>query len=280
MDIPGIGPIFGSVVFFLVSLAVISGTGAFLVHKFIPHHHRVSNRMLMQPALTVAGMLFSILLGFFIAQSLKDYGTANTNLINEANYVGEVFRDARGLNEVDRVRIRKLCRQYVDSVINDEWKLLEESQASPKTQALMNDLWEATLSAQPTCAREQIIYDSLFRGMNDLGGARRLRVGTVNNAGIPMHLWAIISFGAGAIVTLTFIFAPDNKFFHTALLACLIVPMTLNIYLLAEYAYPFSGINTIKPVMFKSLQQNILVTPDTQPKYLESVCTRKDSVVP
>jgi hypothetical protein len=263
-------PMLSSTLFFLALLTAFSTLGAFLVTKLIPRPVRHAHRMLMQPALTVSGMMFSILLGFFIAQELRDYQSATLNLTDEANAIGEVFRDAGGLPDVDRKRIRALSRQYTDSVINDEWPLIDEGQSSPKTQEIMNDLFAAALSVNPTNAREQAIFRTFLDGINRLAGYRRIRIGTVKNSGIDLSLWIIISVGAAAIVTLTFLFAPESKRYHAALLACLIGPMALNVYLLSEYSYPFSpGMVIVKPVMFESVKRTNLSQEDLRPKFLE-----------
>lgn len=257
-----------SVLIFLLMLGVVSTWAAYLVCRFIPREVRVSHRMLMQPALTVSGMMFSVLLGFFIAQAMRDFSTAQANIVNEANAIGEVFRDAKGLPETDRKRIRQLCRDYVDSVIKDEWPLLKHGQESPKSQAVMNDLWEASLSVKPTNDRESVIYDSFFDAMNVLGGLRRVRTATVY-IGMPAHEWAIIAIGAAGIITLTFLFAPDSRRFHAGLLCCLIAPLTLNIFLLAEYLHPYSGIVSIRPTVFEATQRKIMSQSDEAPKYLK-----------
>ncbi|MBX9671380.1 MAG: hypothetical protein K2X93_27575 [Candidatus Obscuribacterales bacterium] len=88
-------PIFTSVIIFLLVLTIISTVGAVLIAKLIPRQDRLSLRVVTQPTLTVTGMMFSVLLGFFIAESLKSYTSINLSLVNEANAVGEVFRDAR-----------------------------------------------------------------------------------------------------------------------------------------------------------------------------------------
>jgi hypothetical protein len=264
-----ISPMIASTLIFLVLLTLFSAIGALLVNKFISKQSRHAHRMLMQPALTVAGMMFSILLGFFIAQALREYSTATADLTNEANAAGEVYRDAAGLPEIDRKRIRALCREYVDKVIDDEWQLMPSGKLSEKAQGAMNELWEAALSVNPTNGREEVVYNNFFRAMNDLGGYRRVRATTVTNRGIEGQLWIVIAAGAAAIVTLTFLFAPESRRFHAALLACLLIPMTLNIYLLSEYSYPLSpGMITIKPVMFESMRQKIFSQPDRAPHFL------------
>ena len=260
-------PVINSVLLFWAVLFVASTLAAVLIIEFIPKDAKVSLRPITQQSLAVAGMMFAILLGFFIAQSLRDYTNAANCIVNEANSLGEVFRDARGLPEVDRLRIRGLCRQYCDSVIKDEWPLLAKTMESDKTQAIMNDLWNAALSVKPTNMREHVVYQCFFKAMNDFGGYRRVRTAT-NTAGLSITLWIIIGIGAASIVALTFLFAPDNKKFHTAILCCLLIPLTLDIFLLADYSYPFSGLIHIKPAMYESLKRKILSQDDLAPHYL------------
>src|SRR5581483_9802483 len=120
-------PVVLDMLLFLAILFVFSSIGGYCVTKFIPQDVKVALRPVSQQTFNVTGMMFAILLGFFIAQSMRDYTNSHSDIINEANSLGEVFRDARGFSEVDRVRIRTLCRQYADSVINDEWNLLVEN---------------------------------------------------------------------------------------------------------------------------------------------------------
>ncbi len=65
-------PILTSVLIFIVGLVVICTIGAILITHIIPKEDRIALRIITQPTLTVTGMMFSVLLGFFIAQSLRD----------------------------------------------------------------------------------------------------------------------------------------------------------------------------------------------------------------
>ena len=257
----------GSVLFFLAIFASMSAGSALLIVKFVPHSSRVASRMLTQPTLTVAGMMFAILLGFFTAQAMRDFATSSNNVIAEASALGDVFRNARGLSEVDRNRIRKLCRKYADLVIGEEWPLMAKGQYSDKAQSAMNELWEAALSITPSNQREQVIDSTLMRAMNEFGAYRRLRIAT-NVATLEPHMWAIIAFGAASLVSLTFLFGPDSKRFHVGILCCLVIPLTLNMLLLAEYSHPFTGLIILRPAPFENLRDSILIQDDEAPRFL------------
>lgn len=258
-----------SVLMFIAILASLSLLSASAINKFITREARVALRPVTQPALTVVGMMFSILVGFFIAQAMRDYSTASQNVVQEANAVASVFRISRGFQEVDRKRIRGLCRDYVNAVLDEEWALMAKGEESEKAWDANQKLWEACLSVTPTNQRESIACASTLNAMERFGEYRRARMGTANQ-GLALHIWCFIAIGAAAIVSITFMFAPENKPFHIGILCCLMAPLTVNAYILAECSYPFSGVVAIKPSMFELLRHRQLLTPDTEPRYLHS----------
>lgn len=263
-----LSPITASLLLFLAILLTVSVAGALLITRFIPSQSRVALRPVTQPALTVVGMMFSILVGFFIAQSMRDYSTAAQNEVQEANAVASIFRLARGLDETHRKRIRGLCRTYVDAVLDEEWKVLKENDESEKAWEANQQLWEAVLSVTPSNERQQIACHNLVKAMENFGERRRARIGT-NAGGLSMHLWAFIAIGASAIICITYMFAPESKAFHTGIICCIGVPLLVNVYLLSECSYPFDGVVSLKPTMFTLLRQRILTQQDTAPSYLK-----------
>lgn len=266
-----LSPIHVSIIQFLSILAVVSTIAAFLIHKLIPAQSRVALRPVTQPALTVVGMMFSILVGYFIAQAMRDYAVASSNVTQEANAVGSVFRLARGLGDTDRPRIRQLCRDYVETVVKDEWPLMAESGESPKAWEALQKMWEACLSVNPADRRQGIAMQTMVTAMEHVGEHRRARIASNYSQGMSLHLWIFLSIGAAAIVSITFMFAPESKAFHVGILCCILVPLTVNAYMLAECSYPFSGAMCIKPTMFAVIQKDLFTQPDTAPRYLTGV---------
>lgn len=256
-----------SMLFFWSVLFVTCLMSSCLIGKFIPAQERITLRPVTQPSLTVVGMMFSILVGFFIADAMRGYSTANQNAVLEANNVGSVFRLARGLDEVDRKRLRGLCREYVHEVITNEWIMMAEGKDSEKAWEIFQRLWEANLSVNPQDERESLVCQSTIAAMESLGEHRRARVGT-NTHGLSLHLWVFIAIGAGAIVSIIFMFAPESKAFRNGILTCILVPLSVNAYILAECSFPFSGVLAIKPKMFELMEQRLFVQPDTPPRYL------------
>lgn len=250
-------------------LLSVSTLSAILITNFISREARVALRPVTQPALTVVGMMFSILVGFFIAQSMRDYSTASQNVVQEANAVASVFRLSRAFDDVNRKRIRGLCRDYANTVLDEEWALLSEGKESEKAWGINQLLWEACLSVTPKNDREAVACSSMLNAMERFGEYRRARMGTITH-GLSLHLWFFIAIGASAIVSITFMFAPENKRFHAGILACIVIPLTVNAYILSECSHPFSGAVSIQPSMFQLLRDRTFQTPDTPPRWLNA----------
>lgn len=264
----------------LLVIAILVTAGVMAIRKMTDSHTLAQGRMITQPVLAVMGMMFSVLLGFFIANAMRNYHETNTLVQREGTHVGDVFRLARGLDEIDRKRIRQLCRAYTDVVISDEWKAMKEGKDSERAWEIYQEMWEAIESIPATDNRSSNIQMSLLTSMRDLGENRRGRIAR-SASHLPPDLWVVIACGASALLLTTFLFSPDNRRYHILIAVSLMIPISLNIYLLAEYMYPFAGPHGVKPIIFEVLQKRVLSAPDTPPRFMvhggETIGTQKDA---
>jgi hypothetical protein len=254
------------VVYFVAVLTIASCGGAYAITRLVPMATRIALRPVMQPTLTVLGVQFALLLGFFITQSATDFTADKVNVNREAISLGTVFRLARNLDDTDRRKIRGLCRRYADVLMDEEWPLLAFSKYSPNTTSTMMQLSDAVFAVNPNSLRQQIILPKLIDATDELTAARRMRLGT-NSEGLPLTSWLIIGFGATSILWATFLLAPENKMLHLLQLVCLLVPITLNAHLLSEFAHPYAGVFQIEPKMLRFLKENIFIQSDDAPRF-------------
>ncbi|MFX5813141.1 hypothetical protein ABTE31_20770, partial [Acinetobacter baumannii] len=79
----------------------------------------------------------------------------------EASNVASVFRIARGLSDIDRPRIRQLCRKYVDDVVDSEWPKLEQRIKINHGWATYQELWESVVAVVPENDRQSNLQQGL-----------------------------------------------------------------------------------------------------------------------
>lgn len=241
--------------------------GQVLVNRFVKRevlevHHSAGEAMM-----GVVGTLFSVLLGFMVASAMDKYNDARMHDELEASNVASVFRVARGLSDIDRPRIRQLCREYVDDVINSEWPKMEKGVKINHGWETYQKLWEAVVATVPENDRQSNLQQGLIASMQSLGEHRRARI-LLAQTGLQPSLWLIVGFGAVITVLLSYVFAsqfPKVQGFMTTLVA---TALALNIWLLSAYSHPYTGELRIRPTMFELLKENILPVPDGPSRYL------------
>lgn len=254
-------------VILIVIFSIIALCGQFIVNKLVKQdvlerHHSAGEAMM-----GVVGTLFSVLLGFMVANAMDKYHDAHIRGEEEASNVASVFRVARGLSDEDRPRIRQLCRDYVDDVINSEWPKMEQGVKINHGWETYQKLWESVVSVVPENDRQNNLHQGLIASMQSLGENRRARI-LLAQTTVPPAMWAVVGFGALVTLALSYVFAsqfPKVQGFMTILVA---TALALNIWLLGAYSQPFSGEFKIKPTMFILLKESILVVPDGPSRFL------------
>lgn len=251
----------------IVVFTVIALIGQFTVNRFVrreilEHHHSAGEAMM-----GVVGTLFSVLLGFMVAGSMERYHDTQIRCEQEASNVASIFRVARGLSDIDRPRIRQLCREYVDDVVDSEWPKMEHGIKINHGWVTYQKLWESVVAVVPENDRQNDLLQGLVASMTNLGENRRARI-LLAQSTVPPAMWAIVGFGALLTLALSYVFAsrfPRVQSFMTTLVA---TALALNIWLLGAYSQPFVGEFKIRPNMFMLLRESILIVPDTPSRYL------------
>ncbi len=209
-------------------------------------HHDVTD-----PVLAVIGTLFAILLGFMLANSMQRFEGARSNLEQEAGAVGDIYRLVDGLPADIKSKTRRDCVNYTQSVVNEEWALMQNGKSSDKAWASMNDIWHDCLHFQPNTQAEGDIHQMLVAAVSKAGECRRTRFAELKY-GLPQTLWFIVIFGGLSTIGLTYFFAVTSFKLQVLMTSVITMIVGLNIYMLAGYDAPFSGDIALTAAPFES----------------------------
>jgi hypothetical protein len=208
-----------------------------------------------------------VLLGFMIAAAMQQYNDARMYGTSEASDVASIFRIARGMSDTDRPRLRQLCRDYVDEVIQSEWPRMQRGEKINHGWVVYQKLWEATVAVVPENERMGNLQQELVASMKSLGENRRARI-LLAQKGMPLALWWVIAVGAVTTLGLSYVFASRFPRIQSAMTMLVATAIALNIWLLSAYSHPYSGELIIQPSMFELLKESVLVVPDTPSRFL------------
>ena len=139
----------------------------------------------------VAGLL-ALLMGFTFTRAVARFATRRVLVREEAGAIGETYLRAQMLEEPHRAQVSGLLRQYVENRVQ-LGKAATAAQARPLLQtndALIGDLWTATVSAWPTI-RGYDFSSAFLESMNkviDMDWTRK----TARAAHVPPAIFAVM----------------------------------------------------------------------------------------
>jgi hypothetical protein len=237
--------------FFGILLAVGWAISCMLIvrRKFDIQEMRV-NHDVADPLLSVVGTLFSILLGFLVAGAMQRFDEARINVQEEAGALADVFRGAEGFPATIREPLQKSCKDYANVVIDEEWKLMEDKKASPKAWSIYGDIWRTCVNYIPDNDGRSNVHQAILAAISRLGNYRTLRFAAMNNQ-LPLGMWIVVLAGGGATIAFTYFFEVKNVRMQVVMTGLVATVMALNIFLLANYDYPFSGDVIVSPTAFQ-----------------------------
>ena len=234
-------------------ITVLATAGALLVRRWVAvevleRHNEVAGFIY-----SVIGVMYAVLLGFTAIIIWERYDKAQTAVENEANELGDLFRDAQAFPDGVRKELEtKLC-SYIRLVIEKEWPAMAEYKLSLETRDAFNQLRQTYRQFTPQTELERIWYTQSLTSLNQANDQRRLRLLSSRSAGIPNVMWVVL-LGAGA-VTLSFSFLFGTRNTAAQLLMTAGLPITISLVLLSIVALerPFAGIARIEPYAFNQL---------------------------
>lgn len=198
------------------------------------------NHAVADPLLSVIGTLFSVLLGFLVAGAIQRFDEARINVQEEAGALADVFRGAAGFPEPLRTELQNKCISYADILIHKEWKMMEEKKSSPEAWDIYSDIWRLCVEFVPSNDGQSNVHQAVLGAISHLGNYRTLRFAAMVNQ-LPLGMWIVVLAGGGATIAFTYFFEVQNERTQVLMTGLVATVMALNIFLLANYDYPFSG---------------------------------------
>lgn len=206
------------------------------------------------------GLLFSIVLAFVIGSVLVDYDHARSEAQREANAIGAIYGFAWGIPETAQSTWKRAARQYAILVINEDWPLMQQQQASENAWTALTALRDHIYALDAANDREQSLQDKAMDKVQEIYDARRTRVDLVH-AGIPDFLWYTLLGGAVLVVFFPLLTKPHLT--SRLLIAVGIQGAVIAgaLYLVTVLNHPYSGTYRVEPNAFQILVGRLNAPP-------------------
>jgi hypothetical protein len=235
----------------ITAMVFLSVGGLLSVRKFIESTSLKSHHDVTDPLSQVVAVMFAILLGFMISNSLQRFEGARSTVQQEAASLADVFNFAGGLQEQDKREVRRLSILYADQIISEEWPLLGKRDVSFSTIRTYRALWAECVTYKPKNQRESNVHQAMLSSLTAMSDARRLRIEALHN-GLPPALWCVLLLGGMATIVFTYFFGAQNTRLQVVMTSMVTFVISLNVFLLYTFDDPFEGDVMVSPTAFKT----------------------------
>lgn len=246
-------PMSVSVITVVALSVVVPWLAVRLVRRIWPHPVFKENNELVGFTYAVYGLIYGVFLAFIIVVAWQSYAETERLVMHEATILSELWRDSLAFPPAFRDNIHRDLIEYAQSVVDDEWPAMAaRGQAHPLTQAVYERLWALTYHIQPETQNQSAYLSEFLARMNELGGARRLRI---LHSRMEVHnvLWMVLLIGAVPTMAYPLLFSNKHALVQVMIMASIMLIVSLGLLVTLFLQHPFSGGASIDPEAFREL---------------------------
>jgi hypothetical protein len=219
----------------LIAVLGLLITRKLLDMKKLPDSHEVSGYLL-----SVVGTLYAVLLGLVVVDAMQQFQQARTVTEHEASCLADIFLLSSKLPEPKRAQVKHLCSEYAAQVVAVEWKMMDNIKECPVARSLALELSQTLMDFEPKTQSQQIVYAQMISDCSQFWQNRRDRINIATN-GIPKVEWITLIVGGFITVFFTYFFGLQNLRLQIMMTAMVATLISLNLFLVLLFGYPFAG---------------------------------------
>ena len=233
----------------VIACAFLSISGLLIVRKTVGTEKLEQFNNVGGNMFQVVGTLYAVLIGLIIVDAMQTLNDLRVTIDNEASAVANIYTLAGGLPSEAKIKVQGLAVKYVDLVIDEEWKAMSHRTYSKGAIICVQGLWKTLIDCEPPKSAQENIRNMALGEMQNLSDSRRKRL-LSSIHGTPPILWAALALGGALTIMFTYFFSISSLFGQIAMTAIVSTCLSLNIYLVYLFGYPFSGIFRLPPEGF------------------------------
>jgi len=233
----------------LISTLLAVG-GMLIVRKQVGTKALTSNHEVAGYLLSIVGTLYAVLLGFVVVDAMQHTQEIRVLVEQEASSLANIFLCSNGLPKERKEAIQRVCDQYAECVIEDEWLAMSKQKYSPRSFSLVWSLWKDITTYKPDTESEKAIHQQLISEICYMTNNRRTRIVNATH-GINSMMWAVLIAGGVLTVIFTYFFSVEDLKAQILMTVLVALTLSLNILLVFVFSNPFAGEFALKPDAFK-----------------------------
>ena len=205
---------------------------------------------------TVLGTTYAVIIGFMLYAVWTTYEAAEVNADYEANCLVNVYRLANGLPKGQKESVQALAREYVNTVIDQEWPAMMRNETKFAGHELLEKLTKTLMETKTETTAEQNNLNLLLTEVMSMTLYRRLRE-LESGSRLPNILWVVMILGAGITSLSSCLFGTQNLRFHVVQVISVTLLISLALIAVGDIDRPFQGVVHVKATGFERARQTL-----------------------
>lgn len=234
----------------VVIASAIAVSGMLVVRKYVGIERLISYHEVAGYMLSVVGTLYAVLLGFVVVDAMQHTQELRVLVDQEASGLCNIYLCANGLPSDKKLQIQRICSEYADVVINDEWNRMGARSYSPEAFRLVWLLWTTITTYDPVTERQKTLHQQLTSEICAMAQNRRTRIVSASH-GINPLMWGFLNAGAGLTIIFTYFFGVANVKVQALMTVLVSLTISLNVFLAFVFSNPFVGDFAVQADSFK-----------------------------
>ena len=224
----------------LLLSAAVAIVGLLIVRHYFPPGKLKAHHDIAGPIFATIGVIYAVLLAFVCIVVYEQFDRASRNLVGEANIYGDIYRTSIGFPEPFRGEFRTAFNEFVDAIMEDEWRSESYVSTSPRVLAAAKKVNGNFAAFEPANDKQLLIYAQVLDKLQTAGELRRQRI-LDEKEGLPLVLWVVLIVGALITVSFTFFFGSDNRIAHYIMTTMVSLLIALVLFTILVMDVPFTG---------------------------------------
>ena len=199
---------------------------------------------------SVLGTTYAVVVGFMLWNVWNNFQLAEMNAQAEADSLANIYRLAQGLPATQAAEVKRLAREYVNAVIDEEWPAMHQQTFSSTGQRIIEQLWATLIQPPAHDAPQPVCLSQTLSELTVMTHHRRIRE-LQSRSKLPTILWTILIVGGCLTVGGSSLFGSDNFKLHFILVFSLSLMISLILVAIADIDRPFLGSIHVEPDAFR-----------------------------
>lgn len=187
-----------------------------------------------------SGVLYSVLLAMITVNAWGNFNQLELIVEDEAYSLGDIYRDVEGYPGPVRHQMRTQLRRYADTVLNEEWPLLNQGKTTQAVRPITDHLFRIASRFVPENAGQAVVHKEVFEKLNSVAHFHRQRVSAVEQSVIPI-LWLVVWAGAGINLAINALSLSGHRHLDYFLNGSYAISIGLVIFLIYSLDHPLMG---------------------------------------